>query len=107
MIPSSEGVSATYDLVPHLTHREQIFEYPNPWIVSNWGIHGERPPATGKVDWILLDEPLGKNDQRLFDTLTGPGGEFRVVLSQGGVVLAKRVSPAVVPLGPPPGYVST
>jgi uncharacterized membrane protein len=104
MIPAGEGVSATYDMVPHLTHREQIFEFSNPWIVQNWGIHGERPPTTGKVEWILLDEPLDPNLQRLFDALTAPGGQFHVVLSQDGVTLAHRVRPPDTPLGPPASF---
>ena len=43
-VPRGAGVAASYSLVPHLTHRVHIYEWPNPWIVANWGIHGERLP---------------------------------------------------------------
>jgi hypothetical protein len=31
-------VSATYNIDDHMTHRVLIYEYPNPWVVTNWGI---------------------------------------------------------------------
>lgn len=56
-----DAVSATYNLVPHLTHREQAYTFPNPWIPTNWGVAGENRPDPDDVDWIIL-EPNFLND---------------------------------------------
>ena len=38
IVPKSASVSATYNIDDHMTHRVLMYEYPNPWIVTNWGI---------------------------------------------------------------------
>ena len=93
VIPASDGVSATYDIVTHIDHRRYIYEFPNPWVLQNWGIHGERPPDVGTVDWLLLDQPVPARLQPVLTYLTGPGGEFELVLQGSGVTLARRVRP--------------
>jgi uncharacterized membrane protein len=93
MIPPSEGVSATYDLVTHLEHRTHIYEFPNPWVLQNWGIRGERPPDVGTVDWLLLDQPVPPRLEPVMNYLTTVSGEFQIVLRRDGVLLAKRVAP--------------
>ncbi len=50
----ADAVAATYSLVPHLSHREEIFTFPNPWLASNWGVDGERRPDPARVDWLVL-----------------------------------------------------
>jgi hypothetical protein len=52
---SDDGVSAAYNLVPHLTHREHAYTFPNPWAPSNWGVDGENRPDPQAVDWLLVD----------------------------------------------------
>jgi hypothetical protein len=49
-----DGVSAMYNLTPHLTHRHEIYTFPNPWIASNWAVAGENRPDPGGVDWIIV-----------------------------------------------------
>lgn len=89
LIPEDAGVSASYDLVPHLTHRRHAYEWPNPWIVTNWGLDGENPPDPGTVDYIVLDTDLAQEPD-LLARLTGPTGAFRVIYDEPGVVLAER-----------------
>jgi uncharacterized membrane protein len=50
-----DAVSAMYYLVPHLTHRERIYTFPNPWKPSNWGVAGENPHDPAAVDWLLAN----------------------------------------------------
>jgi uncharacterized membrane protein len=50
-----EAVSAMYNLVPHLTHRNEAYTFPNPWIPLNWGVEGENRPNPTDVDWILVN----------------------------------------------------
>ncbi len=92
-VPAGAGVSATYYLVPHLTHRVHIYEWPNPWVVTNWGVRGENPPDPADADYLLLDTVLNGQNQSLYTRLTGKGGEFRVIWSSNGIVVARRVRP--------------
>jgi uncharacterized membrane protein len=90
-VPRGAGVAASYALVPHLTHRVHIYEWPNPWIVANWGIHGEHPPNPRDVDYIVLDLTLNPENRTLFDSMVGPDKPFHVVFQESDYVVAKRV----------------
>jgi uncharacterized membrane protein len=56
-----DATSASYDIVPHLTHRDQSYTFPNPWIANNWGVKGENRPDPDQVDWIIL-RPASLNE---------------------------------------------
>ncbi|HZD72249.1 MAG TPA: DUF2079 domain-containing protein, partial [Actinomycetes bacterium] len=79
LVPSGAGVSATYYLVPHLTHRTHIYEFPNPWVMSYWGVRGSKPPDPATVDFLVVDRTLNPRYQPLFDRLVGAGGQFRII----------------------------
>lgn len=91
MVPKGEGVSVTYYLTPHLSHRPVDFEFPNPWVGVNYGLkpsdHGD--PAT--VQWLILDRAtLGTPEKALLASLTGPDAAFSIVYDRRGVVVAHR-----------------
>lgn len=70
-----EAVSTMYQLVPHLSHRREIYTFPNPWIDDNWGVRGENRPDPDQVDWIIVN-PEALNDEAkgaLVGALTAPG----------------------------------
>ncbi len=70
-----EVVSSMYFLVPHLTHRDQAYTFPNPWIPINWGVHDENRPDPNQVDWIIVN-PSSLNDMdkgALVSALKDPG----------------------------------
>ncbi len=90
-VPAGAGVSATYYLAPHLTHRVHIYEFPNPWVVTNWGAHGENPPDPATVDFLVLDTALNGDQQPLYDRLVGAGGPFKIVYQADSIVVARRV----------------
>jgi hypothetical protein len=92
LVPHGAATSATYYLVPHLTHRTLIYEFPNPWVVTNWGVNGERPPNPAKVDWLVVDTSLNGTQAPLYARLTSY--EFSIVYSRDGIVVAHRVHPA-------------
>lgn len=91
MVPAGAGVAASYDVVPHLSHRSIIYEWPNPWHVGNWAVHDENPPDPGGVDYLVLDSSLGQSTA-LLTSLTGPGGSFDVVYDDQGALVARRRS---------------
>jgi len=91
MVPASAGVAASYSLVPHLTHRTYIYEWPTPWHVVNWGIHGENPPKPKNVSYIVLDLTLNTEERSIYDSLVGDGKQFREIFHEQDYVVAKRV----------------
>lgn len=100
-VPDGASVAASYYIVPHLSHREQIYTFPNPWIASNWGVAGIVPEdptndhTPDEVDWVVVDRTVLGIDSReimLVDELIDDG-EFEIVSEAEGIVVARRVEP--------------
>ena len=36
LVPDGVGVAATYQLLPHLSHRRHAYDWPNPWRLAYW-----------------------------------------------------------------------
>jgi uncharacterized membrane protein len=84
-----DAVAATWNLVPHLTHRHQIFTFPNPWVVVNWGTGVETPPEPAAIDWLVIDrQVLGESTddfERILDQES-----WEIVLDSDDIVVARR-----------------
>jgi uncharacterized membrane protein len=97
LVPSGAVVSAHYRFVPHLDHRTEIYEYPNPWVLTNWGdrlTEGQSlPDRAARVEYVVFSRE--DNDQGLsgevFDKLVA-SGEFKVVFDREGILVAHRVA---------------
>ena len=77
LVKPDDGVTATYYIVPHLTHRVHIYEFPNPFIVTNWGVNGEDPPDPKTSDVLVLDTALNGDDAgALRSRWWAPAGRF-------------------------------
>ncbi|MGH8994369.1 MAG: DUF2079 domain-containing protein, partial [Acidimicrobiia bacterium] len=87
--PADASVSATYEFVPHLAHRRLIYDWPNPWVPSNWGLANEDPPDPELVQWLVVDRRLTGPDTGLFHDLLE--GEFETVFDRDDIVVARRV----------------
>jgi len=94
VVPANASVSATFNIDDHMTHRTLIYEYPNPWIVQNWGISLHKPPDPSKVDWMVLDTRTLSTQAALYQTLVAKG-EFRIVLDEQGILVLERQRPGV------------
>jgi uncharacterized membrane protein len=100
-VPGDAAVSASYYIVPHLSHREQIYTFPNPWIPANWGVAGVAPHdpdhdhVPAEVEWLVVDTtthtPGSREETLMLELVTN--GEFEVVSDEGGIVVARRVAP--------------
>src|SRR5438552_507383 len=104
VLPSSASVSAAYDIVPHITHREKVYEFPVPWCNINWGVHGEHLDNPDNVQWLLLDRTLlGARDKSLLADLLSR--EFRIRFDVSDIVVAQRVHAPSTPTtdSPPDG----
>ena len=92
MVPEGSATSAIYYLVPHLTQRTKIYEFPVPWKPINWGVNGEKLDNPADVRWLVLDRTLlNADDKALLNQLLG--GEFAVRFDQSDIVVAQRVGP--------------
>jgi uncharacterized membrane protein len=90
LIRPKDKVTATYYIVPHITHRQYAYEFPNPFRVTNWGINGEDPPDARTSDTLILDTHVNGNDEQLYETLVGPYGPFKIVFNEDGIIVARR-----------------
>ena len=91
MVPAGESVSAIYYLVPHLSRRVKIYEFPVPWKPINWGVNGENLDNPADVRWLVIDRTLLNADDK---TLLGQllSREFTVRFDQNDIVVAERVA---------------
>jgi uncharacterized membrane protein len=92
LIPDGAPVSASYNMLPHLAHRPEIYSFPNPWESRNFGIDGEPRRSGTRVRWIVLDRrTLGADSKKLFERLVD-SGRFRIVFDRADYVVARRVA---------------
>jgi uncharacterized membrane protein len=93
MIPDDAAVTAPYNLVPHLSHRDEIYTFPNPWRAQNWGIPGANTlPSPDRVEYLIMWTSLLNNaDRALYDQIKA-SGEFEVVYNNADIELLHRTS---------------
>ena len=86
-----ESVSASYNLVPHLAQRWEIYSFPTPWRAANWGNNGEDNRDPHDVDFVAVDlGTLGVEDTALFAAIRGSGA-FETIMDDGHVVVLHRL----------------
>ncbi len=94
LIPAEANVSASYSFVPHLTHRKNIYMFPNPFKAALWNMwfkEGKDIPAfSKKIDYVVLN--LGDQngeDLLIFDYLRN-SLYFEEIYYEKQVVVLKR-----------------
>ena len=72
LIPADASVTASYQLLPHLSHRREVYDWPNPFWAAVWGNDDcAHLPDPTTVDYVVLDlTQVGENNQALFDAMT-------------------------------------
>ena len=92
LIPPDAHLAAFYRFVPHLAHREQIYDFPTPWRAANWGDYryeGQRLPEADQVDYVLLSPRAGEpKDASMVQMLKDEG--FVGIYESPGLLLLKR-----------------
>lgn len=95
LIPDDAVVSARSRFTTHLSHREEIYDYPCPFFAVNWGdgsLRGVRLPEADRVEYVLeRPDRISGPAAEIWPTLAADG--FVEVFSKEGVVLLKRASP--------------
>lgn len=68
-VPAAEPVSAYHSLTPHLGHRREIYQFPNPFRTVLYGTdiaeEGRRLPQAETVRWVVL--PVARDEQMNID----------------------------------------
>ncbi len=92
-IPGDAAVSASYQLLPHLTHRYEIYDWPNPFYASVWGNDDcDHLPDPRTIDYVILDTTqIGANNLGIYDAMRVTDGPFEAVFEDENVVVLKRV----------------
>ncbi len=89
----ADGVAASDWLLPHFTHRERIYLFPNPWTLHYWGIDGENPHHPNVVRYVVLDRrEIPEHQAIVYEYLLG-SGTFARISDEHGVVTLERVRP--------------
>lgn len=92
-IGPADGVAADYQFVPHLSHREIVYTFPNPWVNINYGIDPDDRGDPAAVEWVAYDTNLlDERSRKLADELVA-SGEFALRSQVGTVELLQRVAP--------------
>lgn len=96
LIPADAKVSASFSFVPHLSHRREIYLFPNPFRPMLWGQWFQEgkglPPAIGHVDYLVIDQQnLSAADQELLASLVD-SKRFEPIYDQGQTVVLKLAS---------------
>ena len=91
-LPGSR-VSATYQFVPHLSHRKFVYEFPNPFRERNWGVRGEGTHDPDRIEWLIVDtQTTGTEDRELIESLVG-SPSWTIVFGADELVVARRTAP--------------
>jgi uncharacterized membrane protein len=92
LVPEGAPVSAQYNLVPHLGHRVEVYEFPNPFRAVNWGLAGDEHPqaALERLQFVVVQRDLlGDQDRQLLDRLQADPA-WRTAFDRDNVVVLER-----------------
>jgi len=90
LIPDDASVSAHYSYVPHLTHRKEIYMFPNPFSTSYYGTSktgGQRLPEADGVEYIIVPISLEPEPRVVLDPIRQ---DYDVVYEAGNVLMLKK-----------------
>lgn len=92
LIPEGEKVSASYNLVPHISHREYIYMFPNPYKNSYLGLPNEVPPKVD-IDYIIIDKTVinPKEEMPIIDNFLKEKA-FALMFEKGDLAVFKKSS---------------
>ncbi|MBN2057490.1 MAG: DUF2079 domain-containing protein [Candidatus Saganbacteria bacterium] len=95
LVPENAGVAASYSLVPHLSHRQYVYMFPNPFKQSIWGQWFQEGkglhPAFEHVDYIVLETGLHSSEERLVMNYLRHSLFYDQVLHKDPVLVIKKV----------------
>ena len=91
LIPSDAAVSASAYIVPHLSHRRSIFNFPTPFHAEYWDDptqDGMRLPQAGLIEYVLVSRDEQPEQDLVISQLSDEG--FETLIDEEGVLLLQR-----------------
>lgn len=96
LVPGDAVVASTYNVGPHLSHREDSYDWPNPFWPAYWGNNDcARFPSASVVEYLVMDMglfPPGDINRTFVDALIAED-QFDVIFDDEQILVAKRVTP--------------
>ena len=70
-VPDGASVTATYQLLPHLSHRRHVYDWPNPFWAAVWGNDDcAHLPDPTTVDYVVIDKTqIGSNNIAIYNAM--------------------------------------
>ena len=90
LVPDDAAVTATYGMLPQLSQRKEIYDFPNPWESKNFGIEGEPRRDPDRVQWLVVDRQVINADQAAAALLVTILEDFRIVFERDDLLVARR-----------------
>lgn len=101
LIPPGTPVTATAELAAHLSHREEIYSFPNPFIRVNWFSEVRKPVAP---EYVIVDTSavaLARmtTSQGFMEAvkMIGVNPDYETLAAQDGYVIFKHKAPYTSP----------
>ncbi|MGH8557871.1 MAG: DUF2079 domain-containing protein [Methylococcales bacterium] len=86
------AIAVSHNMVPHLTHRNEIYMFPNPWKTYYWGINGENVPSPKSIQTLFMDRAaIGPEVMEVFERLID-AGEFSIIAEEDTLIVARQSS---------------
>lgn len=80
-LPSDAKISVYHSLAPHLTHRKQVFQFPNPFYIVLYGtdisIEGQRSPLADGIEYVMLPRKLDDEQTKIWASVVPYFEEFK------------------------------
>ena len=87
LVGPDDPVSATYLFVPHLTRRDIVYSFPNPWLKVFYGVDKTALPDPARVQWLAVDKTLLNDEFR---------NVYACVIDSGSFELRQRSDDATI-----------
>ncbi|HEV8295849.1 MAG TPA: DUF2079 domain-containing protein [Acidimicrobiales bacterium] len=100
LVPGGAPTAASYNLVPHIAHRAQIFTFPNPWMNSYWGLDAKdangnptvlpKPRSPAIIQWVAVDATVLSPQAKAILSELRASPQWEVHLDRADVVVLSR-----------------
>ena len=90
LIPPDASVSASYNFLTHIDHRERVYMFPTPFRAMYWGVfdqEGRRLPEADTVDYVVVPTALEPEPRAVLESVRA---DYETVLERGGVTVLRR-----------------
>jgi uncharacterized membrane protein len=96
IIPADASVSSFYPFTTHLTHRQHVYEFPNPFRAQFWNLSrqdGQRLPEADGVEYVVLPKPRDFWTPALAEVVESLRADFVTIFDSDNVVVLRRQRP--------------